>query len=170
MASWNINNDLIKSNDYMLFVGAIPASGDPTYKVLAYGKSNGLSVSQDSAEASSKFSCAWKANQATRLGYQVTADSLYCTNETDAASFDTLLGYMVSQENIAWALGKVADWDGTCDTNPFVLSTDSNDHYYSGIGLITSLDMNAEEDNVVSCSITIDGSGEVLKDGEPITI
>ena len=167
MANWNINNDTIRANDYMLFIAQVPQSGDPSYKVLGFGKSNGISLSQDTAESSSKFSCAWKANQATRIGYQVTADSLYTTN-TDATSFDDLVAYMVAGDNIAWALGKVADWNGTCDTNPFVLSTDANDHYYNGIGLITSLDLNAEEDSVVSMSITIDGSGEILKDGQPI--
>ena len=164
--SWNINNDTIQSNQYMLYVAEIPTTGDPQYKVLGYGKSNGLSLSQDSSEASSKFSCAWKANQATRIGYQVTADALYCTNSPDASSFDTLVGYMVKQENIAWALGQAADHTGTCDTNPFTLDTTKD--YYNGIGLITSLDLNAEEDSVVSCSLTIDGSGEILKNGQPI--
>lgn len=167
--AYNINNDTIRANDYMLFIAQIPQSGNPQYKVLGYGKSNGLSLSQDSAESSSKFSCAWKANQATRIGYQVTADSLYCTNN-DATSFDDLVAYMVKGDNVAWALAKVAEWNGECSDNPFVMSTDANDHYYNGIGLITSLDLNAEEDSVVSCSLTIDGSGEILKDGQPITI
>lgn len=166
MANWNINTDTIQSNQYMLYVAEIPTTGTPQYKVLGYGKSNGLNLSQDSSEASSKFSCAWKANQATRIGYQVTADSLYCTNETDASSFDTLVAMMVKQENIAWALGQAADHNGTCDTNPFTLDTTKD--YYNGIGLITSLDLNAEEDSVVSCSVTIDGSGEILKNGQPI--
>lgn len=165
--SWNINDDTIQSNQYMLYVAEIPQSGDPSYKVLGYGKSNGVSLSQDTSEASSKFSCSWKANQATRIGYQVTADALYCTND-DAASFDTLVAYMVSQKNIAWCLGKAQEWNSTCDTNPFTLST--TDTYYNGIGLITSLELNAEEDSVVSCSLTIDGSGEILKNGQPITI
>ena len=173
MPTWNINTDTIQSNQYMLYVAEIPTTGDPVYKVLGYGKSNGLNLSQDTSEASSKFSCAWKANQATRIGYQVTADALYCTNDTDASSFDTLVGYMVSQKNIAWALGQAAAHvDPTtgeplpCDTNPFTLDTTKD--YYNGIGLITSLDLNAEEDSVVSCSLTLDGSGEILKNGQPI--
>lgn len=167
MPTWNINTDTIQSNDYMLYVAEIPTTGSPAYKVLGYGKSNGLNLTQDSSEASSKFSCAWKANQATRIGYQVTADSLYCTNNTDASSFDTLVAMMVKQENIAWALGQAAAHTGTCDTNPFTLDTTKD--YYNGIGLITSLDLNAEEDSVVSCSLTIDGSGEILKSGQPIS-
>lgn len=168
--AWNINTDLIQSNDYMLYVGELVQSGQTqTFKVLAYGKSNGISISQDSAEASSKFSCSWKAAQATRLGYQVTADSLYCTNNTDASSFDDLLAMMVSQENIAWALGQKAAHTGTgatCSNDPFTLDTTKD--YYSGEGLITSLDLNADEDSVVSVSLTIEGSGEILKNGQAI--
>lgn len=174
MANWNINNDLVSGNNMLLYVADIPQSGDPTYRVIAYGKSNGLSLSQDSAESSSKFSCAWRANQATRIGYEITADALYCTNNTDAASFDALVAKMVAQKNIAWAMGQAAAHIGTdgnplpCDTNPFTL--DQSKDFYNGVGIITSLDLTANEDESASISISIQGSGEILKNGSPITI
>ena len=140
--SYNVNTDLIKGNSIMLYIANTP---------IAFSKSCDLSVNVDTIDTTNKMSGMWKANLSGQMSYTVTCDALY-TRATGDTSFDTLFTAMVTGENVDIEIG-------IATPSTFALGTG----LYSGTATITSLNLKAEDNGIASCSITLTGSGELVK-------
>lgn len=158
MATWNENNDLIHGDSFLLYL----TSGKT---VVAYATSCSLQVDSETIDTSSKFSCKWQSNMGGKASYSISADALYCSN-TDGISFDRLLEFMVQGEQIEWYMGEEADHDGSCETNPHTLDTTKT--YYNGKAVVTSVSLEAGNNEIATCSITLTGAGEIQKNGAQI--
>lgn len=158
MATWNENNDLIHGDSFLLYL----TSGKT---VVAYATSCSLQVDSETIDTSSKFSCKWQSNMGGKASYSISADALYCSN-ADGISFDKLLEYMVQGEQIEWYMGEEADHDGSCETNPHTLDTTKT--YYNGKAVVTSVSLEAGNNEIATCSITLTGAGEIQKNGAQI--
>ena len=158
MATWNENADLIHGDSFLLYL----TSGKT---VVAYATSCSLQVDSETIDTSSKFSCKWQSNMGGKASYTISADALYCSN-TDGISFDKLLEFMVKGEQIEWYMGEEAEHDGPCETNPHTLDTEKT--YYNGKAVVTSVSLEAGNNEIASCSITLTGAGEIQKNGAQI--
>lgn len=158
MATWNENNDLIHGDSFLLYL----TSGKT---VVAYATSCSLQVDSETIDTSSKFSCKWQSNMGGKASYTISADALYCSN-TDGISFDKLLEYMVQGEQIEWYMGEEAAHEGSCETNPHTLDTSRT--YYNGKAVVTSVSLEAGNNEIATCSITLTGAGEIQKNGAQI--
>ena len=159
MANWNENSDLIHGDNLLLYL----TSGKT---VLAYATSCSLQVDAETIDTSSKFSCKWASNMGGKAGYQISADALYSSNN-DGISFDKLLEFMVKGEQVEWYMGEEAAHSGSCETNPHTLDTSKT--YYNGKAVVTSCSLEAGNNEIASCSITMTGAGEIQKNGAQIS-
>ena len=158
---WDINNDLIQGDKLNLWL--VTGNTEVGYDVLAYATSCSVQVDQETLDASSKFSCRWTAPRGGRSSYTISADALY-TNATGVTSFDTLLALMLGDKNVKWAIGQEVEYKVTdqnaCEDNPHTL--DTNKPYYTGEALISSVSLEAGNNEIASCSISMTGSGAIV--------
>lgn len=159
MANWVENTQLVKGNEFMLYL----TSGKT---VVAYATSCSLQVDSETIDTSSKFSCKWASNMGGNASYTISADALYCQNAEGGISFDTLLQYMVKGDQIEWYMGEEEAHSGSCETNPHTLDTDKT--YYNGKAVVTSVSLEAGNNEIASCSITLTGAGEIQINGAQI--
>ena len=150
---YNVNEDLVKGNDIFLYV----TSGK---SVVAFATSAQIQVDGETISTQNKMSCRWASNLAGNNSYTISADALY-TQKTGVTSYDSLMKMMIAGEPIDWYMGPASAETGTCENRTFALDTTAV--YYSGKGLITSLSLNAGNNEVASCSITITGSGAITQ-------
>ena len=158
MANWNENSDLIHGDNLLLYL----TSGKT---VVAYATSCSLQVDADTIDTSSKFSCKWQSNMGGKAGYTISADALYSSNE-DGISFDDLLAMQVAGVGVEWYMGQESAWTGSCETNPHTLDTSKT--YFNGKAIVTSVSLEAGNNEIASCSITLTGQGEIQKNETPI--
>lgn len=159
MANWNENNDLIHGDNLLLYL----TSGKT---VVAYATSVSVQVDSESIDTSSKFSCKWASAMGGKASYQISSDALYSSN-SDGISFDELLVFMVKGEQVDWYIGEEESWSGTCETNPHTLDTSKT--YYNGKAVVTSCSLEGGNNEIATCSITMTGAGEILKNNEQIS-
>lgn len=159
MATWNENTQLVHGDSFLLYL----TSGKT---VVAYATSCSLQVDSETIDTSSKFSCKWASNMGGKASYTISADALYCQNTDGAISFDTLLEYMVKGEQVEWYMGEEAEHNGSCETNPHALDTTKT--YYNGKAVVTSVSLEAGNNEIASCSITLTGAGEIQLNGAQI--
>ena len=159
MATYDVNTQLVQGDDLFLYlfsatgITSLSSLTSANTEVLAFATSCSLQIDGETIDTSNKMSCAWNSNLAGKNGYTVSADALY-TDASGATSFDAVLGYMVARNAIGWAIGPHA---GDCSGN-FALDK----AIVAGYGLITSLSLNAGNNEVASCSVSITGSGELI--------
>ena len=158
MANWVENDQLVHGDNLLLYL----TSGKT---VVAYATSCSLQVDADTIDTSSKFSCKWQSNMGGKAGYTLSADALYAQG-SDGISFDTLLEMMVSGEQVEWYMGEEVAHSGSCETNPHTLDTSKT--YYNGKAVVTSCSLEAGNNEIASCSITMTGAGEIQKNGAQI--
>ena len=158
MATWDVKNDLINGDDLLLYL----TSGQT---VVAYATSVSVQVDSETIDTSSKFSCRWASNIGGRASYTISADALYC-DAAEGISFDKLLEMMVEGEPIEWYIGEEQAHTGTCDTNPHTL--DTSKRYYNGRAIVTSVSLEAGNNEIASCSISMTGEGEIQMNGKAI--
>ena len=165
--TYDVNKDLVMGDDLFLYIyepsSAITAATDFTSantNVIAFATSCSLQIDGETIDTSNKMSCRWNSNLAGKNSYTVGADALY-TDKEGAYSFDSLLPDMVAGEAIGWAIAQPTS-AATCSAQNFYIDNTKVVAY--GEGLITSLSLNAGNNEAASCSITITGSGEILTD------
>ena len=157
MANWT-QEDLIHGDSLLLYL----TSGKT---VVAYATSVSIQVDSESIDTSSKFSCKWASNMGGKAGYTISADALYSSNN-DGISFDKLLEMMVSGKQVEWYMGEEAAHSGSCETNPHTL--DISKTYYNGMAVVTSCSLEAGNNEIATCSITMTGAGPIQKNNSQI--
>ena len=140
----------IKGGDLMLF----EKSGS-TYSAFGFAKSHSLQIDADSLEVSSKDSGKWKEFLTTKLSWSINAEHLYVESD-----YDAIMQKMIAREPIDVL---------------FAIATNSNDEDgkpaegwqagsgYKGSAVITSVSVNANDGEVASYSITLQGSSALTK-------
>lgn len=165
--SWNVSNDLVKGDNLLLYLVSGDTVTSGASKVLAYATSCSVQIDSESVDVSSKFSCKWNAAMGGRAGYQISADALYtqATSATanSAVSFDVLMELMVAGNPVNWVIGQEQAFTGECADNPHVL--DTTKPYYYGSASITSLSLEAGNNEIATCSISMSGNGPIEKSG-----
>ena len=159
MALWNINEDLVNGDKLLLYL----TSG---HTVIAYATSCSVQVDSEEIDVSSKFSCRWHQALNGKANYSISVDALYC-NAASGVSFDDLLAMMVDGEAVDWYMGQESAWTGSCEDNPHTLDTSAP--YYNGKAVVTSVSLEAGNNEMCTCSATLTGAGEIQKNGSPIT-
>lgn len=159
MAIWDENTQLVRGNEFSLYL----TTGKT---VIAYATSCSLQVDSETIDTSSKFSCKWASNLGGNASYTISADALYCQNNESGVSFDTLLEYMVKGDQIEWYMGEEAAYTGSCADNPHTLDTAKT--YYNGKAIVTSVSLEAGNNEIATCSISLAGAGEILINNKQI--
>jgi hypothetical protein len=158
---WSENNDLIHGDRLLLYL-------TKNKKVVAYATSCSIQVDSETIDTSSKFSCKWASAMGGKASYTISADALYCNNE-NGISFDTLLEYMVEGKQVSWYIGEeVYDENNPlpCDENPHTLNTGAT--FYNGMAVVSSCSLEAGNNEIATCSITLTGAGEIKKNDAQI--
>ena len=143
--AFNVNTDLVLGDDLLLYV-----TTDNT--PLAFATSCSIQIDGETIDTSNKLSGRWQSNLAGKNGYSISSDALFTQTEGHY-SFDALMEKMVEGGKLEWAIGRCKD------RTTFEL--DTTKAYYSGEGFVTSLSLNAGNNEVANCSITITGSGAI---------
>ena len=141
----------IKGGDLMLFE---KGTGN-TYTAFAFAKSHSLQIDADSLEVSSKDSGKWKEFLTTKLSWTINAEHLY-TEE----NYNSMMDKLIAREAIEVM---------------FAICTNSNDedgkpesgwqagNGYKGSAVITSISVNANDGEVATYSITLQGASALIK-------
>jgi len=163
--AWNVSNDLVKGDSLLLYLVSGDTVTTGASKVLAYATSCSVQIDSESIDTSSKFSCKWNSNMGGRASYTISADALYCqagsAEANDAVSFDVLMELMVAGNPVNWVIGQEAASSGECKDNPHTL--DTSKPYYYGSAAITSLSLEAGNNEIATCSISMSGNGPIEK-------
>lgn len=163
--AWSVNNDLVNGNDMWLYLvdlsGSTMTSGMVSNaKVLAYSQSASLEVNADTLDVTTKLACRWNAVLPGNASYTVSSDNLYClksaADANNAWTIDNLFDAMITGDNIGWVLAQ--DSSDECGT---VGGPDTSKSYYWGEAAVTSLSITAGNNEIVSSSISLTGSGQV---------
>ncbi len=167
--AWSVNKDLVKGNDYFLYL-VIPdsagtiSSAATDAKVIAYATSCSLQIDADTLDVTSKLSCRWTANLPGNASYTISTDALYClkTNaeNNSAYTIDHLFEAMVEGYNVGWYMGQ--DSAEECGE---VGGLDTSKPYYFGEASISSLSIEAQNNEITSSSISLTGSGKINQGG-----
>ena len=163
--AWNVSNDLVKGDSLLLYLVSGDTVTTGASKVLAYATSCSVQIDSESIDTSSKFSCKWNSNMGGRASYTISADALYCkasyAEANSAVSFDVLMELMVAGNPVNWVIGQEAATDAECANNPHTL--DTSVPYYYGSAAITSLSLEAGNNEIATCSISMSGNGPIYK-------
>ena len=73
---------------------------------------------------------------------------------------------MVKGNQIDWYMGEEQAYSGSCADNPHTLDTGST--YYNGKAIVTSVSLEAGNNEIATCSITLAGAGEILINNKQI--
>ena len=174
MANWNENAQLVNGDNFLLYLVSGDTAELKDAKVIAYATSCSLQVDSETIDTSSKFSCKWASNMGGKASYTISADALYCQDgaigddeyPVDGFTFDSLLRLMVEGKQVAWVIGEEKEHTGSCETNPHTL--DIAKTYYNGKAVVTSVSLEAGNNEIASCSISLTGAGEIQISGKKI--
>lgn len=146
--TYDVNTQLVLGEEMYLYV----TSGNTP---IAFATSCSVQIDGETIDTSNKMSGRWNSNLAGKNGYTITTDALY-TQATGLYSFDSLMEKMIEGGKLEWTIGKATDYK----SGNYEL--DKTKPYYNGEGFVTSLSLNAGNNEVANCSITITGSGAIV--------
>lgn len=129
-------------------------------KPLAFGKSCALEISAETLDTSNKMSGNWKEFLVGKLSFTLNSDALLTysdkTNAPDLATvskYGDLLATMVKRNPISFSLSNITKVEGGGFTKDFDL--------VSGKVVITQLSLNADDGQISTCSVQLQGTGEL---------
>lgn len=135
---------VIKGSDLMLF---------KDNKSIAFATSHSLSISADTVETSSKDDVgAWVSKQVRKLSWTCSTDNLF-----SFSAYDAMFAAMKARtpfEVILTTAGTQGD-DGN-----WAVGTESK---YNGNVVITSLELNAQDGDNATFSVSFEGTGALTK-------
>lgn len=141
---YNTAGDSLVGDKLMLFVN--DGSDDLP---IAFGTTCGIDITADTIDTSNKMSGDWKEYLPGQLGYTVTCDSLVSFKDGHM-SFTKLKEMMVARKPVPFVMAKAVEAAGD-----FTKGTE----YVKGSGIITSLNMKADNGAICTSSVTMTGNG-----------
>lgn len=153
-----------QGGDLMLFVKGI--SGTP--KSIAQATSHSLSVTFETSETTSKDAGGyWKSFDYKSAAWTATSENLV-SDSSDGMTFDELFDLSVLKTPIELVFGPKADADAGKTEVPEGGWGPSDGHYWTGKGIITSLELTAQNGDNATFSVNIQGTGELKRlDNKP---
>lgn len=146
-ATYDVNTQLVLGEEMYLYV---TSANTP----IAFATTCSVQIDGETIDTSNKMSGRWNSNLAGKNGYTISSDALY-TQAEGLYSFDALMTKMIEGGKLEWTIGKAQDYvAGNYDL-------DESKPHYKGVGFVTSLSLNAGNNEVANCSITITGSGAI---------
>lgn len=141
---------IIKGDELMLF---------NNQKSIAYATAHTLTINGNTIDISSKDHGFWGASEIGNITWEITSENLY-TDKYYSEIFDA----MISKTPLTVAFGFASDWDvNGLQNDAEAYNLDQTKHYYSGKVFVTSLTTNANTGENATMSITLTGSGALLK-------
>jgi len=154
-------NKIIKGRDLMLF-----NSDGHSY---AYATNHTLTITAETADISSKDHGIWGASEISRYTWEITSENLYTS-----AEYDSMFDAMLTGEAIKVRFGlKTEQLDkskNVADGDLALPYWTSQNTFYEGFVIITSLVANANNGENATYSVTLTGTGSIKKtaiNGEP---
>lgn len=149
---------ILKGNDLMLFVDT--GSG---MKSIAFATSHTLGINAETANTSTKDSSGkWSAKQITRCSWNMSTENLYSLNG-EGAEYDDLFTLMTTAEEIDVVFALESGYANKADQVPAGGWQPISSPKYSGKAVITSLELNAPNDQGASYKATFEGVGALVK-------
>lgn len=148
--NFDVNEMLVRGEEMYFYI----VEGE-TRTPLAFATSCQIQIDGETIDTSNKFSGRWSSNLSGKNSYTISTDALY-TDAEGKYSFDFLMEKMVAGGKLDWIVGRAKDYAAE--------DYDFNEakSYYSGTAFITSLSLNAGNNEVASCSISLTGSGAIV--------
>lgn len=135
---------------------------------LAFGKSCSLEITAETLDTSNKMSGNWKDFLVGQLSFSVSTDSLLTYSDkttvpelANVSKFGDLLATMVNRNPISFKLSEITKTEGEGGA----LSFSEGINLVSGSVVITQLSVQADNGQITTCAISLQGTGE-LKIGE----
>ena len=135
--------NVILGTDLMLFKGG---------KALAVATSCKLTINANVLETSSKDSGCWASKQAAKLSWTASSDNLFTVDD-----YKSLVDAMISRDTVELQFSTVANAND-CTGVPSGGWTPSTDGY-KGTAIITSIDMNASDNENATYTCNFEGVG-----------
>ena len=133
-------------------------------KPLALGKSCSLEITAETLDTSNKMSGNWKEYLVGKLSFSLNSDALLTYSDkasvpelADVSKFGDLLSTMVQRNPISFALSQITKVEGGGFSKDF--------DFVSGKVVITSLSTTADDGQLATCTVQLQGTGE-LKIGD----
>lgn len=139
--------NIILGTDLMLFKGG---------KALAAATSCKLTISANVLETSSKDSGCWVSKQAAKLSWNASSDNLFTLDD-----YSALVDAMISRETVSLQFSTVANAND-CSGVPSTGWTANSDGY-KGDAIITSIDMNAADNENATYTVSFEGVGALTE-------
>ena len=142
------SDNIIYGGDMMLFVGSASGSTQP----IAFSQNAKLSIKAATRGISSKDSGVWEESQVGKLSWEMSSDALYSmgvTGTTNEANdlFTLMSGRTPIYVGFSKYTGTVPSWSPAASIK------------YTGMAIITALDITANDGDNVSYSISLTGTG-----------
>lgn len=155
MATFDVNTQLVRGEEMYFYIVEKEGEGDTLkYTPLAFATSCSVQIDGETIDTSNKFSGRWNSNLSGKNSYTISTDALF-TQAEGLYSFDFLMDQMVTGKKLDWVIGNATDYAA----QNYELNTDKA--YYTGTAFITSLSLNAGNNEVANCSISLTGSGAI---------
>lgn len=140
--------NVINGTDFCLFIGT-----GTTKKCIGLATSCKLDLNMDTRKIASKDSGIWNESAEGRMNWTVDSDNLLTTDVlgTSGATFKDLMTTMIARTSVTISLGSVA----SIGAYPQVLGAS----YYTGVGRLTKVSLNAPDNENSSFTISIEGTG-----------
>lgn len=130
-------------------------------KPIAFGKGCQLEVSAETLDTSNKMSGDWMEYLVGKLSFTVSTNALLTYSDTaevpelaSVAKYGDLLATFVKRNPIDFSLSKITKVEGGGFTKDFDL--------VSGKVIITSLSADAPDGQITTCSVNLQGTGELV--------
>lgn len=147
-------NTIIKGRDLMLF-----NSDGHSY---AYATNHTLSITAETSDISSKDHGVWGASEVSKYSWEISTENLYTVDD-----YDSLFNSMIAGQPITVRFGlKQTPNDPTmtpADGNLALPYWTSQNSFYQGKVIITSLTVNANNGDNATYSLTLTGVGSIAK-------
>lgn len=142
--------NIIKGDDLMLF--------DAEGHSIAYASSHVLTITADKADIQTKDHGIWGGSEVNKITWEITSENLYTTD-----AYDKLFTSMIAKEPIDVYFGskKETDADKTVANGDYSFWTGASGYY--GKAYITSLTANANSGENATFSLTLSGTGKIVK-------
>lgn len=143
--------NVVLGSDLMLFTSSAETG---TFKALGAATSCKLTIQANTLETSSKDSGCWVSKQAAKLSWNASTDNLFVISD-----YKSLVEAMLDREEIYLQFGIIGDEQRTCDNTNVTWAADTSKGTYEGKAIITSIDMNAADNENATYTVSFEGVG-----------